>query len=129
MAWKGQKKIAASIPTASMADIAFLLIIFFMVTTVFDVDKTSVKLPISFDRAEVPRGAGVIVIAKLIDPATNTEQITYKFTSGSANSEVIPFSELYARGPHHQSESHPRESSPRRSDGGRPGRVWDRQTS
>ena len=32
----------AIIPTASMADIAFLLIIFFMVTTVHDVDRTKV---------------------------------------------------------------------------------------
>ena len=33
------------IPTASMADIAFLLIIFFMVTISFEVDKTQVMLP------------------------------------------------------------------------------------
>ena len=32
----------ANIPTGSMADIAFLLIIFFMVTTVHEVDRTSV---------------------------------------------------------------------------------------
>jgi biopolymer transport protein ExbD len=38
-----RKKRKVDIPTASMADIAFLLLIFFMVTTVFKVD-TGIKL-------------------------------------------------------------------------------------
>jgi biopolymer transport protein ExbD len=35
----GQKKEEPEIPTASMADIAFLLIVFFMLTTVFSANK------------------------------------------------------------------------------------------
>lgn len=34
-----KKKVSGEIPTASMADIAFLLLIFFLVTTVFDEEK------------------------------------------------------------------------------------------
>jgi biopolymer transport protein ExbD len=34
-----RQKIASSIPTSSMADIAFLLLVFFLVTTVFDEEK------------------------------------------------------------------------------------------
>lgn len=42
--YKGREE--ATIPTASMADIAFLLILFFMVTTVFRVEQgLKVKLP------------------------------------------------------------------------------------
>ena len=42
----GRKKEETEIPTASMADIAFLLIIFFMVTTVFSATKgLDFKLP------------------------------------------------------------------------------------
>ncbi|MFQ5766554.1 MAG: ExbD/TolR family protein [Acidobacteriota bacterium] len=42
----GRKKDEVEIPTASMADIAFLLIIFFMVTTVFSATKgLDFKLP------------------------------------------------------------------------------------
>jgi len=36
---KKQSKVSDSIPTSSMADIAFLLLIFFLVTTVFDEER------------------------------------------------------------------------------------------
>jgi biopolymer transport protein ExbD len=50
------------IPTASMADIAFLLIIFFMVTITFEVDKTQVLLPKTVVRSEVPKHSAYISI-------------------------------------------------------------------
>jgi biopolymer transport protein ExbD len=50
------------IPTASMADIAFLLIIFFMVTINFEVDKTTVKLPATQLRFEIPKKSAYISI-------------------------------------------------------------------
>ncbi len=52
------------IPTASMADIAFLLIIFFMVTITFEVDKTQVVLPKTEIRFEVPKKAAYISITE-----------------------------------------------------------------
>ena len=54
----------SGIPTASMADIAFLLIIFFMVTISFEVDKTTVTLPITDIRIEIPKGAAYISVTK-----------------------------------------------------------------
>ena len=57
-----KKEEKAYIPTASMADIAFLLIIFFMVTSIDQPDKTSVLLPDSMWRDEVPRGPSYISI-------------------------------------------------------------------
>jgi biopolymer transport protein ExbD len=57
-----EKRIKAFVPTASMADIAFLLIIFFMLTTSFSPVKTSVDLPSSVERAEVERNAAIIAI-------------------------------------------------------------------
>ena len=50
------------IPTASMADIAFLLIIFFMVTISFEVDKTQVTLPRTEIRLEIPKQAAYVSI-------------------------------------------------------------------
>ena len=47
-----------------MADIAFLLIVFFMVTTTITVDRTTVALPTSLERTEVPKDAAVIAIEK-----------------------------------------------------------------
>ncbi len=57
-----EKRLTATVPTASMADIAFLLIIFFMLTTSFSPVKTSVDLPESVDRAEVEQNAAIIAI-------------------------------------------------------------------
>ncbi|MCB1041310.1 MAG: biopolymer transporter ExbD [Acidobacteria bacterium] len=60
------RELPANIPTASMADIAFLLIVFFMISTVFQVDKTSLALPRSSEvtRTEVLKGSAFVVIQK-----------------------------------------------------------------
>ncbi|MCS6817624.1 MAG: biopolymer transporter ExbD [Blastocatellia bacterium] len=55
-------RIAPTVPTASMADIAFLLIIFFLVTTVFTTDQTVVDLPTSVNREDVYRNSALITI-------------------------------------------------------------------
>jgi biopolymer transport protein ExbD len=62
MRLKATKKHEGSIPTASMADIAFLLIIFFMLTLTFEVDKTQVELPKTAVRVEIPKKAAYISI-------------------------------------------------------------------
>ena len=54
----------AEIPTSSMADIAFLLIIFFMVTINFEVDKTQVFLPKTEVRLEIPKKSAYISITE-----------------------------------------------------------------
>ncbi len=53
-------KLTAVIPTASMADIAFLLIIFFMLTTSFSPVKMSVDLAEAMSREEVDKDAAII---------------------------------------------------------------------
>jgi biopolymer transport protein ExbD len=54
--------IRPAVPTASMADIAFLLIIFFMLTTSFSPDRTSVQLPDSLIRTEVAKEAAIVAV-------------------------------------------------------------------
>ncbi|MFQ5739714.1 MAG: ExbD/TolR family protein [Acidobacteriota bacterium] len=71
------KKIAPSVPTASMADIAFLLIIFFMLTTSFSPERTNVKLPKSEIQTEVAKGSAIVAI---------TEDGTIHYTDGEAPS-------------------------------------------
>ena len=56
--------IQPTVPTASMADIAFLLIIFFMLTTSFSPERTSVRLPNSVTQAEVTKEAAIVAITK-----------------------------------------------------------------
>jgi len=62
-------KFSAVIPTASMADIAFLLIIFFMLTTSFSPVKMSVDLAEASYREEVEKSAAIIAI----DPSGKIE--------------------------------------------------------
>jgi len=64
-----------------MADIAFLLIIFFMVTITFEVDKTQVALPKTDLRFEIPKKAAYISV-------TNTG--TIRVSSGEEVSVVVP---------------------------------------
>lgn len=50
------------IPTATMADIVFLLIIFFIVTYNIEVDKARVELPRTTVRTDVPRDAAYVSV-------------------------------------------------------------------
>lgn len=75
------KRQDAVIPTASMADIAFLLIIFFMVTITFEVDKTQLTLPQSQIRVEVPKKSAYISV---------TEDGTIRVSSGEEISVIVP---------------------------------------
>ena len=70
----------ANIPTASMADIAFLLIIFFMVTSIDQPDKVSVLLPESMNRDEIPRGASYISVDR---------EGMLRFTAGKDPSQLV----------------------------------------
>ena len=60
--------IRADIPTASMADIAFLLIIFFMVTTVFSSTRgLELRLPREEPPVERPTAEGAVFVKVLPD--------------------------------------------------------------
>ena len=78
------QKFTPVIPTASMADIAFLLIIFFMLTITFEVDKTRVQLPQSFVRVEVPKKAAYVTV---------TDAGLIKVSDGEEMSAPVPGAE------------------------------------
>lgn len=59
-----KSKVSPDVPNASMSDIAFLLLIFFMVTTSFSVDKSPVNLPRTKYRTEIPKNHEVISIQR-----------------------------------------------------------------
>ena len=61
---RGERVMQAVIPTASMADIAFLLIIFFMVTTAYSLDRTPMELPQTQQQEQAQKGAAIIAITE-----------------------------------------------------------------
>jgi len=81
------KSLDANIPTASMADIAFLLIVFFMISTVFSVDKTNVQLPATHkeNRKEVVKGSAFVVVQK---------DGSLKVSDGEEDSKLINMQDL-----------------------------------
>ncbi len=87
MRLKPPKKAGALIPTGSMADIAFLLIIFFMVTTVHEVDRTNVNLPTAGNVQKAEQGAAIVVMAKIVQDGV--ESLVYKFSDGKQMSKVV----------------------------------------
>lgn len=78
---KASQRYTPVIPTASMADIAFLLIIFFMVTITFEVDKTQVLLPKTQVRIEIPKKAAYVSV---------TESGLIKVSDGESLSNPVP---------------------------------------
>ncbi len=57
-----ERKTEAQIFTASMADIVFLLIVFFVLTYNVEVDRTQVQLPKTWVRTDVPKESAYISI-------------------------------------------------------------------
>jgi len=90
-----ERKSAAQIFTASMADIVFLLIVFFVLTYKVEVDRTKMDLPDTWIRIKVPEKAAVISIAP---PDDLTAPLTVRVSTGeemslpvSTNEEVVTF--------------------------------------
>ena len=77
---RSKRSLAAVIPTASMADIAFLLIIFFMVTTAFSLDRTPMELPETEQQEQTAKGAAIISI---------TEDETFRFSEGKDDARPV----------------------------------------
>ncbi len=89
------RKVAGQIFTASMADIVFLLLVFFILTYKVEVDRTKMDLPDTWMRIKVPEKAAVISIAP---PDDLTAPLTVRVSTGeemslpvSTNEEVITF--------------------------------------
>jgi biopolymer transport protein ExbD len=77
---RSKRSLGAGIPTASMADIAFLLIIFFMVTTAYSLDRTQMELPQTEQQEQTAKGAAIISI---------TVDETFRFSEGEEDTRLV----------------------------------------
>lgn len=77
---RSKRSLAPVIPTASMADIAFLLIVFFMVTTAYSLDRTPMELPETQEQEQTPKGAAIIAV---------THDEVFRFSAGEADTQVV----------------------------------------
>jgi biopolymer transport protein ExbD len=77
---RSRRSLAPVIPTASMADLAFLLIIFFMVTTAYSLDRTPMELPQTEQQEQAQKGAAVIAI---------TADEVFRFSAGEEDTAVV----------------------------------------
>lgn len=76
------------VPMAAMADLAFLLLLFLVVTTIHEVDRTTVDLPDSRARVEARKGAAVVVLHR-----DASGGLAYKFSDGAASSSAVTSTE------------------------------------
>ena len=88
------RKGAAQIFTASMADIVFLLLVFFILTYKVEVDRTQMDLPDTWIRIKVPEKAAVISIS----PPDANPPLTIRVSTGeemslpvSTDEEIVTF--------------------------------------
>jgi biopolymer transport protein ExbD len=88
------RKSGAQIFTTSMADIVFLLIVFFILTYKVEVDRTTMDLPETWIRIKVPEKAAVISIS----PPDANPPLTIRVSTGeemslpiSTDEEMVTF--------------------------------------
>lgn len=74
-------RLPSIVPTGAMADLAFLLLLFLVVTTIHEVDRTALDLPDSRIRVEAQKGAAVVVLHR-----DASGELLYKFSDGRAMS-------------------------------------------
>lgn len=89
-----ERNTGAQIFTASMADIVFLLIVFFVLTYKVEVDRTKMDLPDTWVRMKVPEKAAVISIS----PPSASPPLTIRVSTGeemslpvSTDEEIVTF--------------------------------------
>ena len=83
---RSRRRSNSKIPTAGMADIAFLLLIFFMLI-VYESDRTEVDLPDSTVRPATEQDAALVILALRDDDPSG---VIILFNDGVSKSKVVP---------------------------------------
>jgi biopolymer transport protein ExbD len=106
---RSRQAFVSVIPTATMADIAFLLIIFFMITTAYSIDRTALELPQTAEQQQAPKGAAIIVVTaderflfsageQDTKPLSDVDDLSAAVRSVTASNRLHPFTIKADRG-------------------------------
>ena len=91
MRLRTRARMGTSLPTAALANLALLLGIFLLITTVHEVDRTSVSLPRAVHRVAAEVGSPVVVLLERAEG-----EVVYRFSNGREMSrEVGSLREVY----------------------------------
>lgn len=85
------RSIPVTIPATALADLALLLVLYFVLTTTYDADRLRLQLPASPSEAAAEIGTPCVVVARPTDPSLGG--FRYRWFDGSSSTREVRDSE------------------------------------
>lgn len=83
------RPLSPSVPTAALADLALLLVFYFILATAFGADRSPVDLPAAPGLYAAPPDAASVVVERRVTPASG-ERLVWRFSNGSEPAHDLP---------------------------------------
>lgn len=76
------RPIPATIPATALADLALLLVLYFILTTTYDADRLRIEIPVSESSTAAEIGSPCVVVARSEDRSGTAEGLRYRWYDG-----------------------------------------------
>jgi biopolymer transport protein ExbD len=86
-----------AVPGPALADLTLLLVLFFVLTTTYDTDRSAVSVPVSASASAVAElGSACVVVDRQVDP-NGRESVRWRFSDGfDMSREIAPDALFFA---------------------------------